>query len=297
MVTRLKSLKSYDLPSSVINILNGYTYVFNPSYIYWDKVNYLAVRVYDSENKAKSIKALILIWENNELIKQIDLLSFFQKTLKISKVADPKLFLMNGKVFGTFNTSHAVKKPNNLVMFELNKTSFKDYFFCHYEKRSRTEKNWAFFLKNSELYALYSLSPFTIIKARNREFNKVVFEKHYSNQKLNYKNYSIGTPLIELNKNFGFIAHRKIMIKGKLIYLGKPCKLEINNEFNLFVNRKILFHSLRSLFGNKFKFNKNLISCSYFSGISKVGEGLVIGYGINDLKWNLVKLKPRKLWS
>lgn len=295
MINALKKYKTYHLSPKVLAFLNKYKYTFNPSLVIYDEVNYLAIRVYDSVSK--SILALLLIWQNDkEEIININLTDFFKEKFNFSKVADPKLFLMNGLVYGSFNTSHATDKPNELALFQLNGSKIENYYLCQYNDRMRTEKNWAFFYKNQALFVLYSLEPLTILKAETIDKHQIVFKKYFEDKTQNYKDHSIGTPLIELENGFGFMAHKKYYRKRKRLYLGKPCLFDVENGFKLKVKQQFYFHSYKSLLGEKFKFNKNLISCTYFSGICREKGNLILGYGINDIDWNIVVLNKNKLW-
>lgn len=295
MINALKKYKAYHLSPKVLAFLSKYKYTFNPSLVIHDEVNYLAIRVYD--NVSKSILALLLIWQDDkEEIVTINLTDYFKEKLNFSKVADPKLFLMEGQVYGSFNTSHATDKPNELALFQLNGSKIENYYLCNYNERMRTEKNWAFFYKNQTLFALYSLEPLTVLKAETIDKDQIVFKKYFEDKTQNYKDHSIGTPLIELENGYGFMAHKKYYRKRKRLYLGKPCLFNFENGFKLKVKRQFYFHSYKSLLGEKFKFNKNLISCTYFSGICRKKDKLILGYGINDIDWNIVVLNKNKLW-
>ena len=294
MVKRLKNYKSYPLPEELKKILKTYNYVFNPSLVSLDDYNYLAIRVY--KDATASIAALIFVWNKDERIEQIDLSDFFNSKLGFVKVADPKLFIMNNKVYGTFNTGDALKETNQLVLLNFEGKAINEYHLCHYTERQRTEKNWAFYTEADELFALYSLSPLTVIKSIENRDGSILFEKYYIDENQNFENYSIGTSLIKLKKGYGFIAHKKYYNNRKRLYLGRVCSFSTKPTPQLKVGKNILIHSFRSLAGNKHKFNKNLISCTYFSGIHRLEDEIVLGYGINDVSWNLAVIEKKKLW-
>ena len=242
MVKRLKSCNSCALPDKVQIILDNYSYVFNPSFLIHKKTSYLAIRVYDTQEQ--SILALVFVWKDNNSIEQIDLSEYFRQKLGYSKVADPKLFIMNGEVCGSFNTGHATNKPNELVLFKLDKTIIKEYFVCKYNARMKTEKNWTFYSQNDALFALYSLTPLTILKAETIEDNAITFKSFYSDETQNFKNYSIGSPLVKLNECYGFIAHKKYFRKRKRLYLGKACTFSVNGKPEVNIKKQIIIHSL-----------------------------------------------------
>lgn len=294
MVLSLKRHTTDILPSSIKKTLEQYKYVFNPSYILFNRLNYLAVRVYDSDTK--SILAKLFIWSSDTDVLKIDLSKVFKENLDIEKVADPKLFIMNDKVWGTFNSGYTDKENNKLVLFNLDENCVRDYYVCDYKYRNRVEKNWAFYFYENEIYALYNINSFIILKATSVGENKMIFENYFINNKINFGAYTIGTPLVSYKDNYIFIGHRKITRNGKRLYLGKPFFFKPSKSPQLTYSKKYLIHSLKSLFGVKHKFNRFLISCTYFSGITILKNKVIISYGINDVSWRIVKLNISRIW-
>lgn len=296
MVKTLINYDSYVLPERVKQKFDKYEYVFNPSLVVVNQYTYLAVRVFDQSSK--TILALLYIWKNEKDIHEINLTDYFFEKLGLMKVADPKLFISENKVLGTINTGNANNLSHNeIVLFELEGFEVKNYYTCQYPNRTRVEKNWVFYFDKGVLFALYSLSPLTILKAVNIKENTIDFKKEYIINETDMKDCSIGTPLVELGDSFGFIAHKKYYRKRKRLYVGKVCIIKmIDGCPMLKVKNKILIHSFKSLLGEKFKFNKRLISCTYFSGICQSNGDIILSYGINDINWNIVKLKRNDLW-
>ncbi|MCL8006538.1 hypothetical protein M8845_03765 [Gelidibacter japonicus] len=295
MVTRLEKYESFPLPDKLNSTLANFSYVFNPSFIAYENMNYMAIRVFDDQ--LQTIIALLFMWDDEASIQQINLSEYFSKHLSFIKVADPKLFIMDNKVYGTFNTGDASKEPNQLMLIELSSFDIKSYKYCDYNERMRTEKNWAFYTENNELYALYSLNPLTILKGSKINNSLISFEKYYCDENQNFNNYSVGTPLLKLGDTYCFLAHKKYYRKRKRLYLGRMCELSTMVKPKLKVSKPILIHSFYSLLGNKHKFNKNLISCTYFSGIHKLKDKLILSYGVNDVSWNVKIIKESKIWQ
>ncbi|WP_033956545.1 hypothetical protein [Psychroserpens jangbogonensis] len=294
MVTRLKKHKPFPIPDELQKTLLNIKFVFNSSFVIYRNVSYMALRMFDETSQ--TILAIIYVWEDENTITKINLSEYFHQNLDIIKVADPKMFIMNNEVCCTFNTGDATEKQNEIVLLKIDKHQITEYFVCNYAQRARTEKNWAFYVENNTLYSLYSLSPLTILKASETGDHTIIFEKFFVDENQYLENFSIGTPLLELDDGYGFIAHKKFFRKRKRLYLGKPCRLIINTTPTVKTNRHCIIHSLKSLLGAKYKFNKNLISCTYFSGIHRFGENLIISYGINDIDWNIVTIKLKKIW-
>ncbi|WP_336127221.1 hypothetical protein [Mesoflavibacter sp. CH_XMU1422-2] len=294
MIYTFWSSSNYNLPNLIKQELIKYSYVFNPSYVKYNHIHYLAIRVYCKKKKA--VLSLLYIWDRVDSFETFDLSKYFKNKINLNKVADPKLFIMNKSVWCTFNSGYVEKGNNNIVLFKLNKNCISDYYNCFFSERNKIEKNWAFFYKDDSIHVLYDLNSLTILKEESKNDNKLIFREYVKKNNFN-RSYSIGTPLVVLKENvYGFIGHKKINRKNKRLYLGSFFKL--NTETMICEKKQGLYiHSLKSLLGVKFKFNKNLISCTYFSGLYKLDKDyVIIGYGINDVDWRLKKIKINKLW-
>ena len=296
MILPLSSKGANSIPNKVKTKLKDYKYVFNPSYINFEGLSYLVVRVYDSD--IKSILSILYIWDLNYKITEVNLSQFFKDRLGINKVADTKLFIMNNGVWGTFNSGYEETIDNTLVLFQIEKLHIRKYYSCLFEQRNRVEKNWAFYYRNGQIHALYSLDGLVVLKAILVKAETILFEKMYSNKNVNLGTYSIGTPLAQYKGDYVFMAHKKIIRNGKRLYLGKPFlfKYEADVPSLKMTSKKYFVHSYKSLLGAAHKFNKSLISCTYFSGIFISKENAVLAYGINDISWKVVKLKIARIW-
>lgn len=299
MVKTLKKHTKQYLPPSLLKHLEHYSYVFNPSIVCHLDSFLMSMRVYDTASK--TIQAHLYAWKEDAPYSFINLTEYFMDAMAIQKVADPKLFVMNNEVWGTFNTGYISEGTNQLVLFQMKDAKIQTYFICVYSKRTSVEKNWAFFMKDNSIYALYGIEQGNVLKATSSDVatgGSLNFETYTTNKENNYKGYTIGTPLVALsNTTYGCIGHKKITVKGKRLYLGRAFKFSPFTEKPLETSSPYLIHSLSSLRGTSFKFNKNLISCTYFSGLTMYNDEFIISYGINDVAWNMVSIKKHTLWA
>ncbi|GAL74971.1 hypothetical protein JCM19275_1010 [Nonlabens ulvanivorans] len=294
MVKTLKSHEIKILPSNILEHLAQFDFRFNPSFINCDKFNYLAIRV--CRSKGDEVNALLYKWSSEENLEILDLSNYGESNLEVQKVADPKLFKIDKSVYCTFNTGFVSRSSNRLflaLISDFNNIKIKE---CFFNDRQRIEKNWSFFKKNNELYAIYSINPLIILKAINKkENNDLIFEKS-SQKDTTLPKLSLGTQLAKVGEDeYLMIAHKKMYLKNKRLYYGVPL---IFNTKDLKVTTSCssyLIDSYKSLFGNRFKFNKNLISCTYFSGICVLNDYFIISYGVNDIEMRIVKVKKEKL--
>ena len=291
MLITLKKYSVENIPIKLKYILSKYKYSFNPSFVIHNKKNYLAIRLYEEE-----LNSFLFSWYDDGNIEIINLTEYFNKTEKISKVSDPKLFVMNDTLCGTFNTGYTQDYNNDIVLFEVRDFKIDKYYFCDYNKRSFVEKNWAFYRVNNELFSLYSISPLIVLKENKFNKNRIEFKEYYFDKNIEIGDYSIGTPMVKIDNKFLFIAHKKISWLGKRLYLGRPFTFMHIGKPKVQARKIFLIHSIISLFGSTKKFNSNLISCSYFSGINYYKNKIQLSYGINDVKSNIINIRIKKLW-
>ncbi len=275
----------------------GLSNIFNPSLLCLGDHLLIAFRAIDKAFHAGIQSYLVVFTENFERLSLINLTIHGQEH-GISSTADPKLFLgPDHTVWVTFNTGYSKTQNEIYVMpvFPQLEAPKK----CVYSERQKVEKNWAFFFEDQKLFALYSLNPTIVLKAHEPSGREIIFSLHSQNSVGQHTNLSIGTPLIKLREGeFGLIAHRKIGVFGKRLYYGVPTKVsKIENGYQTSTSNLKMAHDFSSLFGARTKHNKNLISCTYFSGICMHEDELLLGYGINDVTYSFATLKTTDLWK
>ena len=224
MVKRLAKYKRFALPETITSRLDTFRYVFNPSYLNKDDGNYLAIRAWDQNTD--SMLALLFFWRPNEEPVEINLNELCKQHCGSEEVSDPKMFLMDGKVYCTYNTGHKRTVQNEIYLLELEETGVKSFKRMHYPERLMIEKNWAFFIHEGELHTIYSLDPFTILKAIEITDDEIVFERHWTSEAHAYKYFSIGTQCVRDKDELKFMAHKKIYKRGKRFYFGKAFRFD-----------------------------------------------------------------------
>lgn len=293
MVFRLKKYSNHRFPKFLVEELSNKV-AFNPSISKLGENHFLVIRIFDESKK--KIESYFFHYNKEVLLNKINLSEYFLDNECIDYVADPKLLVLKEELFVTFNNGYVNSENNKICIFRYSEMRITDFYYCEYPNRNRIEKNWAFFIKNGKLKVLYSLSPLTVLEEERKEGNVIYFRELFVDKSQFYNNYTIGTQLFNVNETYHFIVHLKIFIRKKRVYIGFPFKFNpVSNK--IFFSKKMLIHSFRSLFGSKFKFNKNLISCSYFSGIYIDSENTFLSYGINDTSWGIAKIKNEKLWN
>lgn len=283
------------LPLEVKEELRGFQYIFNPSFCKMEKTEYWAFRCYSEASK--DIECWIYILESDRSVfKKVNLNKLFRDRYNV-RPADPKLFSIGEKVYCTLNTGYTFRKENEIYLIEINGHKVKPKKCMVNFARNIVEKNWMFFEFENNLMLLYSIGPnLTVAELIGQGSDYYLFGNRMEEYCCS-RNYSIGTPIGRLSDSLYLVGHEKISIGKRRLYIGVGLRIEWRNRKRVVVGKRIL-HSPLSVLGNKFKFNKNLFSCTYFSGlqIDQESKTVLLGYGINDLGWNVVQLGMEKVW-
>lgn len=256
--------------------------IFNPSYRAHNDRQIIAFRGFFCGETTGVRAWLMSSGRLGEDVKLTDLTKYLAN-FDVAPVADPKLFQLGDALYITFNTGWS-RTENKIYICQVAPALGKP-IECLFDGRQDVEKNWAFYGSEEALFALYSLSNGLILKGCIDELRGVVEFKPFGRVCVDNsaKSLSIGTQFLDVCGLKCFIAHRKISVLGKRLYFGVPA---IFDEESLRVNLPFagfyLVHSFRSLLGSRRKLNKNLLSCTYFSGIDSAGGKLVVSYGVND---------------
>jgi hypothetical protein len=300
-------LKQYNTIESLqlIELLNDYKAYncFNPSIVFVQGIVIIAFRALNA-SKTKPFHSFLLIYNHINKNKEIIDLSEYYLQHGIHNAADPKLTVLNDQVWVTFNTGYSKKIKNNLYLAPVYPKLGEPYL-CHYADRQRVEKNWSFFSEKGVLKALYSIYPLTVIVEGKRDKGTKTIEFTQEFQEVNlppqsrHRQLTIGSQAVLKNNKLYMMAHEKRYFMNKRCYVGVPiCIQKENQNYVRIVSKKRFFHSYLSLLGSLQKHNKNLWSCTYFSGLQiKKDNNVILGYGINDLKYSFKEVNQNKLWE
>lgn len=271
--------------------------VFNPSIIVSGNLIYLVFRGID--NVASRIDSYFIVFDGaqNKITEAVNL-SHAWASYGIQRVADPKLFSLGKELCLTFNTGYSSHKNDIYIVKDPSSSSIPRKVV--YSRRQTIEKNWAFFKWSSDVLALYKLNPLIILRLKKTSQSCYEFEDFFHGEKIsNYRGYSIGSQVVFRDGVFYFIAHRKIYLLRKRMYWGVLTKLIPEcGTFHLASSRYRMVHSFHSMLGARKKYNKNLISCTYFSGLDFTQKGeMILSYGINDVDFRIKKVYKDLVWN
>lgn len=297
MLLRLKK-KAISERLSLILKDSKFSDAFNPSIAILDGEINVTFRACKNPDTGRFNAYYVRYRENRENYRLYNL-SELVVDMGVENVADPKVFCINKEIWVTFNTGYSMCN-NRLFIMQLY-PKVDQPIECHFPGRNTIEKNWAFFKKDNVLHALYSCNPVIVLKADNFDpySNAIDFSIAYREERPRNKGcLSIGTQLLQVDNEFRFVAHRKIKpLLTRRSYFGLAAILKSKDGiFEVDFSKKYLIHSISDLIGSGVKHNKNLLSCTYFSGIEARGDKTLLSYGINDTGWSLSEVEWASLW-
>ena len=220
----------------------------------------------------------------------------------VGPVADPKLLRIGSEIYVTFNTGYQAHRDNDIYLQRL-WPEFGPPQRCILKGgRQTVEKNWAFFRTGEELRAVYSLDPLVFARdtgnsaARPTSSSERMESAVVSRPK---RSLAIGTQLL-LEHGGGTaltIAHEKVHVLNKRAYYGRVVRVPLDrNDSPVEVSRIRLLHSKRDMLPALGRHNPNLISATYFAGLTRSTSGLMLSYGINDVSASIATLEASELW-
>ncbi|MBU1802291.1 MAG: hypothetical protein KKA97_08680 [Actinobacteria bacterium] len=226
-------------------------------------------------------------------------------TYGVNVVADPKLFTSGGRVLVTFNSGTPPAGENDVYVAEVWPV-LGPPLKCLLDGRERIEKNWAFFSEEGgALSAIYSLVPLTFIQAApgapddsTLRFVRTSQDGHRDSMRLG-RRLSLGTqPILEQDR-LRMVAHEKFWLGRRRAYAGRPITIDglSTGEPLLSVSRIRLVHTWKDALPRiSPSHNPNLLSATYFAGLTRVDGELVASYGINDIGFAITGMEEQ-LWT
>jgi len=258
----------------------GLSNIFNPSFhiLFGDATIFAFRAIPDGDDRIMSY----VVISKGQKTTRLNISENYCSSLKCLQLIDPKVFTLHDGCYITFNSGH-VKDGNDIFVMKVYPELEKPKRII-YEGRQKQERNWAFFSRDGETYALYWLNPLKLLRLKLATDDTWEFETFHEGTETELPDVTLGTQLSEHENKYYFVGHRKYVAKGKKLYLGKPGCLDFDGRRVEF-GESWFAHSKESLHGSKTKHNHNLFSCTYFSGIQIIGGKAVLGYGVNDVEF------------
>lgn len=265
--------------NEIANMANVYG-VFNPSFVFSKNIKAVSFRAIPYANKNKKLTSYFCVDSGHGPEIQ-NLSEAWTSYLNCPRLIDPKIFSLKEDIYITFNSGY-VKGGNDIFVMKIY-PNIECPKKISYKGRQTQERNWSFFTHENDIYALYWVDPLRILKLEKSTDKQWHFVDYYKGDLVElYDQITLGTQLCYFKGKCYFIGHIKGNIDRRKAYLGKLFNFDFINK-NVEPHDGFMAHSFDSLFGVKNKSNKNLFSCTYFSGLNILNDNLLAGYGVNDI--------------
>ncbi|WP_426323952.1 hypothetical protein [Microbacterium sp. E-13] len=269
--------------------------VFNPSPIEHDGTLYVAFRAIGPDG-GRVRAYLARLEQAGEVITD---LTSFANDLGIPFIADPKLLMLDGDVYVTFNSGYSARDVNTIYLQRVSPRLGVPQA-CLLSERQKVEKNWAFFRAGAELRAVYSLQPLMVLvlrEGRLGDHGPLTFDHrdriHSAHRPVGL---TLGSQMLVEAERGLLIAHSKIRVGRRRAYVGHLVELGLADDTpSVSISQTSLIDSWRALWPVHDRLNPNLWSATYFSGIARIREELLLGYGVNDSRAALARVSEEMI--
>ncbi|KQP21178.1 hypothetical protein [Pseudorhodoferax sp. Leaf265] len=280
---------------------HGFTNVFNPSLSLAGGTWHLAFRA-ESFTGEKPFRAFYTHLVDGRFSDPLDLTDFLRER-GLAQVADPKLVKLDDELFFTFNTGNLGKVNNTIFLMRIWPTMGSPQK-CEVSDRQTVEKNWAFFKRDGNLCALYSLSPVVQLKLASGLLGSedvLFFERagNVDDSGTISQSISIGSQLSFASPEMAYmVVHDKPRFLGKRGYIGRLAQVQFDQEGGISVRvaQTRLIHSILKMLHFGKRHNPNILWAFYFSGLVAEGDNLTLSFGVNDLEFFFSQLKLDQIW-
>jgi hypothetical protein len=280
----------------------GLTNVFNPSVASLANTTYVTFRAAPRPGHKPFHGYLLRLEPNREAV--LTDLAETAGDIELSKLADPKLVTLGTDVYVTFNTGTVHSGENDIYLQRVSPVPGLPQR-CLYDGRRSVEKNWGFFQQpGGELRVLYALAPFTVLRLTRGELGvseTLRFEAERSSRIAGeFPHLHIGSqPLLDGHDRALVLANERVKIPPRnyrKIYLGRLAELDLASGAVTRLSPRLM-HSWRSMVPpQRERHNPVLWSATYFSGLTRADDELLVGYGVNDKSYGVARIAEASIW-
>lgn len=280
----------------------GLSNVFNPSVVIEGDVTYIAVRAETSPGE-RPFRALLLTVRDGRVDDVVDL-SAGLRSVTDAKAADPKLVRMGAEIYVTFNTGKTASGENDIYLQRIAPVLGPPQQ-CIVHDRRRIEKNWGFYLLPDGVPRfIYSIAPLTLLRLSDGELGSsptLTFTPELTApMPADFPRLHIGSqPLMSAEGRALVAANRQVQLRVSRhkFYFGLIAEIDLVSGSLVRLSRHPLIHSWGSMLPpQREPHNPGLWSATYFSGLDRDGDDLVLSYGVNDREGHVARIAERSVW-
>lgn len=271
-------------------VLSGAHYAFNPTFSI-DKTDFIfLVRTVDE----KGVRHNSVVRMDSGLTLKGTTAAALGEESVVDWVADCRLFFFRNSRYVVFNTGHS-EIPNRQFIQEVdgefNRLS-KPIPCLKTDGRRNVEKNWGFFEFQGELYCVYSVSPFVVLKAHlsNGRCELSECARHEwdaSGYQEQFGELRGGASPFFHDGLFYYVVQSHIENFIGKIYSATILAFDPNRKFQpVAISTQPVFKLSQCEYFDipRKMLNRSLEACLYPTGAAIIGEDFWISYGINDYK-------------
>ncbi|MFG6446522.1 hypothetical protein ACFXQA_14775 [Microbacterium sp. P07] len=279
----------------------GLTNVFNTSLVIRGASTFVSFRA-EATPGEKPFRAYLL---HHRPDGDDDLVDLSARTAEagIGKTADPKLVTLNDELYVTFNTGTVHQGENSIYLQRVHPTLGPPQR-CVLAPRRMVEKNWGFFsLPGGEVGALYSVAPLTLLRLTAGTLgtdDELIFTTQQEvAMPSRFPRLHIGSqPLVGSSSRAVIAVNQQRPIPGlpRKIYFGRAAEIDLHTGRLTRLSRRALIHSWRAMLPQRNRHNPGLFSATYFAGLARADDEILLSYGINDLDFGIARIPEDQVW-
>jgi hypothetical protein len=209
--------------------------------------------------------------------------------------AEPRAVALNGRHFINFNTGYT-ENPNNIYIVEVDAEArpiTPALRLVKRDGRQDIEKNWGFFACDGELFALYALVPFTVLRltlagGEMHAETAAVHDWPQATLEARFGALHGGASPVRVGAEFLVVVQSCVEGPRGLRYAGSLMSFEARPPFRpLAIAPAPLFRLTRDEeeLRPELMLNRRVDGCLYPTGAMDMGDGaFALAYGINDFR-------------
>ena len=302
------TLKRFGAPSITepitrITAEHGLTNVFNASVAFSGETMFATIRALPASGE-KPFRGYLIRFDADGGHELIDLATLVGDA-DLPKIADPKLVTLGDDLYLTFNTGHVRSGRNDIYLQRVSPTP-GPLQRVDYAGRRDIEKNWAFALSpEGTLRVVYTLAPLALLSLSEGELGVSPTLTFTADRAAplpkDFPRLHIGSQPIADGSRIILVANQTVKLPKimRKFYIGRLAEIDLASGELLRLSRRALIHSWPSMVlpqSRRRRHNPILWSATYFAGLTRDGEDLVLGYGVNDREVGVARVPEHTVW-
>lgn len=281
----------------------GHSGVFNPSFGRLGSLLLIAYRAIPAGERR--IRSFVAARPYEAAAFTVTDLTAMGAEYGLVRVADPKLIDAGDALYVTFNTGFSADTHNDIFVVRVAPNLGEFQRVVADFDRQRIEKNWAFLIgRDTTPMAIYQLHPYREVRLVSGQLDtaddlRFALREPTRADSALAANLSIGTqPLGAGGGRHHLVAHEKWTILNRRSYFGRAVTVDGVGTDDVMVRagRSRMIHRWQDALPRRTAHNRSLLSATYFSGLVRDRDDLILGYGVNDVDFSIARIDEEDVW-